>query len=108
MKKLALVTGANRGIGFETAKQLASQNIKVLLGVRNEDRGREAENKLKSSNLDVEYIHLDVDDTKTHEAAVKLIQEKYGKLDILINNAGIFIDEMENEQLVQASKTAIL
>jgi len=106
-KKIALITGANRGIGFETARQLGQQGIKVLIGARSEEKGKEAEAKLKEQDLDAEFVLLDVDDAATHESAAKFIKEKYGKVDILINNAGIFIDESENGAPVQASKTSL-
>ena len=105
--KVALVTGANRGIGFETARQLAQQGIKVLLGARSEEKGIAAADALKKEGLDVEFLLLDVDDTTTHEKAAKYIQETFGKLDILINNAGIWLDTMEDGALVQASKTPV-
>ena len=92
-QKIALITGANRGIGFETARQLGKQGIKVLIGARSEEKGLEAESTLKNEGLDVEYIKLDVNDPTTHESAAKLIDATYGKLDILINNAGIFLGE---------------
>src|SRR5215207_424203 len=95
-KKVALITGANRGIGFETARQLGQQGIKILLGARNEEKGLEAERKLKTEGLDAEFVLLDVDDLNSRQAAAKYIEETYGKLDILINNAGIYIDESEN------------
>lgn len=105
--KIALITGANRGIGFETARQLAAQNITVLLAARNAERGKEAATKLRDEGLHVEFIQLDVDDVKTHAAAAKYIEETFGKLDILINNAGILLDEYENGAPVQASKTPL-
>ena len=64
--KIALVTGGNRGIGLETVKQLAQQGMHVLLGARNQAKGSEAAEKLKSEGLDVEFIQLDVDDEQTH------------------------------------------
>ena len=106
-KKIALITGANRGIGFETARQLGQKGIKVLLGARNEEKGLEAERKLRTEGLDVEFVLLDVDDLQTHDAAAKHIEETYGRLDILINNAGIYLDESENGAPVQASKTSL-
>lgn len=106
-KKIALVTGANRGIGFETARQLGQQGIKVLLGARSEDKGTAAADKLKAEGLNVEFISLDVDDEKTHQAAAKYIEESFGKLDILINNAGVAIDEVEDGTPVPASRTSL-
>ena len=106
-QKIALITGANRGIGYETARQLANQGIKVLIGARSEEKGREAEAALKAEGLDVEYINIDVDNAATHAAAAKEIEEKYGKLDILINNAGIFLaEEFDNGVPVPASRTS--
>jgi NAD(P)-dependent dehydrogenase (short-subunit alcohol dehydrogenase family) len=105
-KKIALITGANRGIGFETARQLGQQGIKVLIGARSEENGREAERKLKTEGYDAEFILLDVDDPQTHASAAKYVEDAYGKLDILINNAGIFIDENENGVPVGASRTS--
>src|SRR6202030_1861403 len=97
--KIALVTGGNRGIGLETVKQLAQQGMHVLLGARNEAKGLEAAKKLKSEGLDV-------DDEKTHAQAAKTIEKKFGKLDVLINNAGILIDEKGEGGFVPTSKTS--
>ncbi len=104
-KKTALITGANRGIGFETARQLAQQGIRVLVGARSEETGKEAEAKLKAEGFDAEFILLDVDDAQTHEAAAKYVAENYGKLDVLINNAGISL-ETNNGAVPQASETS--
>ena len=104
-KKTALITGANRGIGFETARQLAQQGIKVLVGARSEENGREAEAKLKAEGFDAEFVLLDVDDAKTHAAAAKYVEENYGKLDVLINNAGISLEDTTGAG-PQASETS--
>lgn len=101
-KKIALITGANKGIGLETARQLAKLDIKVLLGARDEVRGKEAEAKLVAEGLDVEFIHLDVDNLETHKSATNKIVEKYGKLDILVNNAAVSLDKTN-----KASETPI-
>ncbi|TZF92241.1 SDR family oxidoreductase [Chryseobacterium panacisoli] len=92
MTKIALVTGANKGIGFETAKQLAQQNIKVLLGARNEMEGKRAEETLRGLSLDVTYIKLDISDSADIENVRNLIESEYGALDILVNNAAVFLD----------------
>ena len=106
-KKVALVTGANKGIGFETARQLAQQGITVLVGARDESRGTEAAEKLKTENLDAHFLHLDVDDLQTHEAARKFIEENFGVLDILVNNAAIAIDEFKSGVLIPTSETPL-
>lgn len=105
-QKIALITGANRGIGFETARQLGQLGLKVLLAARSSEKATEAAETLKDENLDVEPIVLDVDDVKTHASAAKEIEEKFGRLDILVNNAAISIDEFEAGAPVQASKTS--
>ncbi len=104
-QKTALITGANRGIGYETARQLSEKGIKVLVGARTEESGKEAEGKLKAEGFDAEFVLIDVDDAQTHESAAQTIDEKYGKLDILINNAGINVENAENGVYVQASET---
>jgi NAD(P)-dependent dehydrogenase (short-subunit alcohol dehydrogenase family) len=91
-KRIALVTGANKGIGYETARQLASQGITVLIGARDEQRGEEAAARLRGEDLDVQFLRLDINDQTTHEAACRFIEDNFGKLDILVNNAGIALD----------------
>ncbi len=91
-KRIALVTGANKGIGYETARQLGNQGITVLIGARDEQRGKEAATKLQSEDLDVHFLRIDATDEKTHEAARRFIEDKFGRLDILVNNAGIALD----------------
>jgi NAD(P)-dependent dehydrogenase (short-subunit alcohol dehydrogenase family) len=105
-QKIALITGANRGIGFETARQLGAQGIKVLVGARSEEKGKEAESTLKSEGFDAEFIFLDVDDAASHKSAAKYVEENFGRLDILINNAAISLDETENGGYVPASRTS--
>lgn len=91
-KTVALITGANKGIGFEVAQQLARRGDTILLGARNEERGREAEAKLKSEGFNAHFVHLDLEDAETHQRAVKFVEEKFGRLDVLVNNAGIALD----------------
>lgn len=89
MKKVALITGANKGLGFQTAKELGQNGIKVLVGARNEERGNKAVETLKSEGIDAELVQLDVSSSDSIKEAVKTIESKYGQLDILVNNAGI-------------------
>jgi len=91
-KKIALITGANKGLGFETARQLANRNIKVLIGARDETRGREAAEKLQKEGCDAEFVLIDVTDEETLETAAKYVEENFGKLDVLVNNAGIAVE----------------
>lgn len=91
-KRVALVTGANKGIGFEIARRLTERGDTVLLGARNEERGREAEAKLKAEGCDAHFVHLDVEDAETHQQAARFVGENYGRLDVLVNNAGIALD----------------
>jgi NAD(P)-dependent dehydrogenase (short-subunit alcohol dehydrogenase family) len=88
-KKVALITGANRGIGFETAKQLGEQGVTVVLGSRKLSDAEAAAAKLKTAGVDAYGIQLDVTKAADRNAAYKFLDEKFGKLDILINNAGI-------------------
>ncbi len=92
MTKIALVTGANKGIGFETAKQLAERNIKVLLGARNEAEGKKAEDVLRKLSLDVTFVKLDISNSVDIQNIKSYIESNYGVLDILINNAAVFLD----------------
>lgn len=92
MTKIALVTGGNKGIGFETVKQLAEQNIKVLLGARNEAEGKKAEEVLRGLSLDVTYLKLDISNSVDIANVKNYIESEYGALDILVNNAAVFLD----------------
>lgn len=88
-KRVALVTGANKGIGFATSRQLAKLGIKVLMGARDKDRGTTAVKKLQAEGLDVEYVLLDVTNSDHIDKVCETIEKGFGRLDILVNNAGI-------------------
>ncbi len=91
MERIALVTGANKGIGKEIARQLAKHGVHVIMGARNLERGQAAVNELGQAGLSVELVQLDVTDDQSVAAAAETIKQKHGKLDILVNNAGIAI-----------------
>lgn len=88
-QKIALITGANRGIGFETAKQLGEEGVTVILASRSLDAANEAADKLKQQGIEAYGIKLEVTNADDRKAAAKYIEDKFGKLDILINNAGV-------------------
>lgn len=88
---VALVTGANKGIGKETVRQLGRLGHTVLLGARDAGRGQAAVDELTSAGLDVRFLRIDVTDAESVAAAAKTIEEDYGVLDILVNNAGIIL-----------------
>ncbi|MEH2248416.1 SDR family oxidoreductase [Nostoc sp.] len=90
--KVALITGANKGIGYEIARQLGSRGATVLVGARDIGRGEEAANKLRLNQIDARTIQLDVIDQKTIDSTAEQIESEFGKLDILVNNAGILSD----------------
>jgi NAD(P)-dependent dehydrogenase (short-subunit alcohol dehydrogenase family) len=92
-KYIAVVTGANRGIGFEICRQLAKKGIKVILTSRDEKNGLEAEKKLKNEGLEVAFQKLDVTSEKNIRELTKTIEKEYGRCDILVNNAGVFPDD---------------
>ncbi|MFZ0590391.1 MAG: SDR family oxidoreductase [Bryobacteraceae bacterium] len=88
--KIALVTGANRGLGLETARQLAQKGVTVLVAARKLSAAKEAVAKLNSEGLnDVHPIQLDVTKASDRAAAVEQVENQFGRLDILVNNAGI-------------------
>lgn len=89
MKEIALVTGANKGIGFEIARELAKSGMHVILGTRNLERGKKAASDLKEEGLNVELLKIDVSKSDSIEKAVKQLEKNHDRLDVLVNNAGI-------------------
>jgi len=87
--KIALITGANKGIGFEVARQLGMEGVTVLIGARDPQLGAVAEARLKADGADAHFIELDVTKPETITKAVEKIRAEFGRLDILVNNAGV-------------------
>jgi len=95
-KRVALVSGANRGLGLAISQGLAEHGITVILGARDSKKGAQACSRLKRRGLDVHFEVLDVANQKSIQNAVKHVQTRFGRLDILVNNAGIMIDGEES------------
>tara|TARA_B110000037_G_C17066228_1_gene483924 strand:- start:455 stop:1186 length:732 start_codon:yes stop_codon:yes gene_type:complete len=91
MKKVAFISGANRGIGFETAKKLAELDITVILGSRDLSKGKKAVSELSSYGFDLDLVQYDASDFEAPQKIYDYIAKKYKKLDILINNAGVLL-----------------
>ncbi|WP_026793045.1 SDR family oxidoreductase [Pleomorphomonas oryzae] len=87
--RIALVTGANKGIGLEIARQLAEVGVFVLIGARDADRASAAVAELAVQGLKAEAVHIDLNDNASIRAAAEAIRSRHGRLDILVNNAGI-------------------
>ena len=88
-RKTVLITGANKSIGFETARQLGKLGYRIWLGSRDSARGTDAAEKLVAEGLDVQMLEIDVTNDDSVKAAAALVDKADGKLDVLINNAGI-------------------
>jgi NAD(P)-dependent dehydrogenase (short-subunit alcohol dehydrogenase family) len=86
-EKIALITGANKGIGFEVARQLTGKGFRVFIGARNEKAGRAAAQKIGA-----QFLKIDVSDQKSIREAAKELAKAVDHLDVLVNNAGIIVD----------------
>ena len=102
-KRVILVTGANKGIGFETARQLAQQGHTVIVGARDAKKAEDAVAELAKENLTTYPLALDVTDSESIARAVQHLTERFGKLDTLINNAGVALEGWG----VNASETSL-
>jgi NAD(P)-dependent dehydrogenase (short-subunit alcohol dehydrogenase family) len=106
-RRVALVTGSNRGIGFETSRQLAKNGIHVIMTSRNEGHGQNAAQQLKAENLEVTFCSLDVMKQESIDRAFAFVSNEFGRLDILINNAGVYLDESYETPLLNSSLDTI-
>jgi len=90
-KRIALITGANKGIGLETARQLGKEGITVLVGARDEKKSNGATEELRKEGIDAYGLVIDVDNGDSIQKAVASVDHEHGRLDILINNAGVML-----------------
>jgi len=104
--KVAFITGANRGIGFETARELGENGVKVILGARDNVKGDAAVEKLKSQGISAICFPFDINQFSDHRKVYEYIEKNFGKLDILINNAGILLDNRPEDAANQTSITS--
>ena len=104
VKKVALITGANRGLGLETARQLGRLGVTVLAAARDAGKSEAAVTELKQEGIDARAMKLDVDDEEDYAIAAKAIKKDFGRLDILINNAGLFLDSRKGNQTSTTSE----
>lgn len=96
--KVAFITGANKGIGLETARGLGELGIAVVMGSRDESKGRAAAESLRKQGIKkVESIRFDVTKPSDHQEIARYFENEFGKLDILVNNAGIMLDQADFE-----------
>lgn len=103
---VAFVTGANRGLGFETVRELAEKGITVILGSRDELKGKEAAEKLKAKGLNVIPFQFDVNTLADHQKVYQFLDSNFGKLDILVNNAGVWLDGKPGDGTNRTSTTS--
>jgi NAD(P)-dependent dehydrogenase (short-subunit alcohol dehydrogenase family) len=96
---IALVTGANKGIGKEISRQLATKGVLVLMGARDRARGESAAAELRNQNLSVEFAALDVTSQISVEHAAAELERRHGRLDVLVNNAGVALDWIPGSEL---------
>lgn len=102
-QKIAVVTGANRGLGYETCKQLAQQGYQVILTSRDAAKGQDATERLKAEGLDAVYHQLDVTDLDSIRQLAQFIEKEFGCLDVLVNNAGVLLDVNNASDMAEAS-----
>lgn len=95
-KKIALITGAYKGLGLEIGRQLGRQGILVLLGARDPAKAEQAAALLRAENLDARGVELDITNSEHIYSVAKAIETDYGRLDILVNNAGVYLDHLGN------------
>lgn len=91
-QKIALITGANKGLGLETALQLGRQGVTVLVGARDAAKGEDAVKTLRGEGVEARFLPIDVTDAGSIAAAAQSVEREFGWLDILINNAGVAKD----------------
>jgi NAD(P)-dependent dehydrogenase (short-subunit alcohol dehydrogenase family) len=102
-QQVALITGGNRGLGLQTARELGSKNILIIVGARDAKKGAAAAETLRAEGYSADSVALDVADPRTHAEAFDFIESRYGQLDILINNAGVWKESATSSSFVPST-----
>jgi NAD(P)-dependent dehydrogenase (short-subunit alcohol dehydrogenase family) len=102
-QQVALITGGNRGLGLQSARELGPQNILIIVGARDGKKGAAAAETLRTEGYSVDSVPLNVTDPRTHTEAFDFIESHYGRLDILINNAGVWKESATSSSFVSGT-----
>ncbi len=102
-KKIAFITGGNRGIGLETARELGEQGVTVVLGARNLAQGQAAAEQLRGKGIDAGAIRYDAADPNSPREVYEFLDQTYGRLDILVNNAGVMLEQQFGSTVAHAT-----
>jgi NAD(P)-dependent dehydrogenase (short-subunit alcohol dehydrogenase family) len=103
-KTTALITGANKGLGYETARRLGELGMTVLVGARDPQRGQDAVARLRERGADAHLVQLDLADESSIAAAARDVTQRFGRLDVLVNNAGIGGGQLPSQQDLRAMR----
>ncbi len=108
MKKVAFITGGNRGIGFETAKALGAEGVRIIIGCRDAIKGQAAAKSLQDLGFEADSIVYDAEVSKAPEMVYQQIEKNYGALDILVNNAGIIKEDLIGSNTTSSIAQSVL
>lgn len=107
-KKIVLISGANKGIGLETARQMGGKGFTILMGARDLVKGEQAAAQLRQDGVDARAVKLDVVSAGDIEAVTRQIGSEFGRLDVLVNNAGVMLEDMSLANATSATELAIV
>lgn len=106
-QKVAFITGAGRGIGLETARRLGSKGVHVVLGVRKQAQGEVALETLRSEDISADLMIFELSRAEEHQKAFDFFNARFGRLDILINNAGIYLESESTSKPVTTTAATL-